>query len=188
MQCKGDSQENPEEARLAGKQAGGAYDVTEAVVVAINMHFARQAIVQLDRGVSEVRIRLHDTLLEEHVEQLRQVEPQLATSRHAEATAITENNVQWKSKYEEGIIWLNVGARCQTLSLACSPVVWLLSSCLPVCLPARLLGPSRLSDLVGPELGLLACCVAAPCLKNTLSSFVKLSHNLQLRDMQRPVQ
>jgi hypothetical protein len=101
MQGKGDSQENPGEARLAGRQAGDAYDVTGAVVVAIDMHFARQAIVQLDRGVSEVRIRLHGTLLEEHVEQLRQVEPQLATSRHAEASAIIENNVQWKSKYEE---------------------------------------------------------------------------------------
>ena len=101
MQDMGDSQENPGEARLLGRQAGSAYDVTGTVVVAIDMHFTRQAIVQLDRGVSEARIRLHGTLLEEHVEQLRQVEPQLATSRHAEASAIIENNVQWKSKYEE---------------------------------------------------------------------------------------
>ena len=68
MQGKGDSQENQGEARLAGRHAGSAYDVTGAVVVAIDMHFARQAIVQLDRGVSEVRIRLHGTLLDEHVE------------------------------------------------------------------------------------------------------------------------
>ena len=68
MQDMGNSQENPGEARLLGRQAGSAYDVTGAVVVAIDMHFARQAIVQLDRGVSEVRIRLHGTLLDEHVE------------------------------------------------------------------------------------------------------------------------
>ena len=91
----------PGHALSAGRQAGSAYDVTGAVVVAIDMHFARQAIVQLNHNVSEVRIRLHGTLLKEHVEQLRQVEPQLATSRHAEASAIIENTVQWESKYEE---------------------------------------------------------------------------------------
>ena len=68
MQGKGDSQENQGEARLASRQAGSASDVTGARVVAIDTHFARQAIVQLDRGVSEVRIRLHGTLLDEHVE------------------------------------------------------------------------------------------------------------------------
>ena len=30
--------------------------------------------------------------------------------------------------------------------------------------PLGSLGPSRLSDLVGPELGLLACCLTAVCL------------------------
>jgi hypothetical protein len=49
---------NPGEARLAGRHAGSAYDVTGAVVVDIDMHFVRQAIVQLDRGVPEARIRL----------------------------------------------------------------------------------------------------------------------------------
>jgi hypothetical protein len=56
MQGKGDSQENPGEARLAGRHAGSAYDVTGAVIVAIGMHFVRQAIVQLDRDVSALSI------------------------------------------------------------------------------------------------------------------------------------
>ena len=49
---------NPGDARLAGRHAGSAYDVTGAVVVDIDMHFVRQAIVQLGRGVPEAMIRL----------------------------------------------------------------------------------------------------------------------------------